>query len=157
MEEKTFLTKEGYEKLKKELQHLKQVERKKIAKMLEEARGHGDIRENAEYHAAKDHQSHIETRILKLEKLLQKAEVHDISTNKHGVASLGCKVIVKNLKTGDEAVYKLVGHGESDPEAGSISISSPIGRALLGRRIGETVHINVPAGRVELRISLIEH
>ncbi len=152
MEDRIILTKDGYKKLKKELEKLKTVERKKIAKMLEEARSHGDFRENAEYDVAKDKQAHIETRILQLEKLLKEAEIHDESNNEHGVVCVGSLVTIKNKKTGEECVYKLVGHGEADPSSGSISIASPVGKALLGKRVGETVNVETPSGKTQISI-----
>jgi len=156
MTEKIVLTREGYEKLAKELAHLKEVERKKVARMLQEARSHGDLSENAEYHAAKEHQAHVEMRIREIEHLLRLAEIHDSSSVPEGTATLGCRVTVRNLDAGVEASYVLVGQGEADPSNGRISITSPIGSALNGTRAGDIVEVSVPAGTVRLEVLLVE-
>lgn len=150
--DKVILTKQGYKKLVDELNHLKNAERQKIARMLEEARSHGDIRENAEYDSAKDYQAQIESRILQIESLLDVAEVHEDKVGQDGRVALGCKVSALNHKNKKKHTFTIVGYGESDPFNGYITIHSPIGSALLGKRAGEKVEVDVPSGKVVYEI-----
>ncbi len=141
-----FLTQDGFEKLKNELDTLKTVKRREIAKSLEKARAMGDLSENAEYDAAKDAQAHLEKRIAELESKLSRARIiehENIPTDK---VYIGAKVGLKDTDTEEEFQYCLVSASEADYASGKISIESPIGKALLGKKVGDTVEINVPAG-----------
>ena len=141
------LTQQGFETLKKELENLKKIERPQNIKAIEEARAHGDLSENAEYAAAKDRQGFIEGRINDLEYKLANVDV--ISTDKlpKDRAVFGSKVVLENIETGEDVVYQLVGPDESDIENGRISISSPLGKALIGRKPGDELSFQVPGGK----------
>jgi transcription elongation factor GreA len=141
------VTKEGFEALKKELENLKKVARPQNIKAIEEARAHGDLSENAEYAAAKDRQGFIEGRINELEFKL--ANIDIIATDKlpKDRAVFGSKVVLENIETGEDVRYQLVGPDESDIENGRISVSSPLGRAIIGRKPGDELSLNVPGGR----------
>ncbi|OCC15290.1 Transcription elongation factor GreA [Dissulfuribacter thermophilus] len=144
--ERIPFTKEGYEKLKKELETLERVERPKVVKAIEEARAHGDLSENAEYHAAKERQGQLEARIQYLHSQLSKAEVIDCSGQSCERVVFGVKVRLENLDTGEEVVYQIVGPDESDINEGKISVTSPLGRALIGKEEGDEVEVKTPAG-----------
>lgn len=141
------VTRQGFEALKKELENLKKVERPQNIKAIEEARAHGDLSENAEYAAAKDRQGFIEGRINDLEYKLASVDV--IATDKlpKDRAVFGSKVVLENVETGEDVVYQLVGPDESDIENGRISISSPLGKALIGRKPGDELSLQVPGGK----------
>jgi len=141
------VTQQGFEALKKELANLKKIERPQNIKAIEEARAHGDLSENAEYAAAKDRQWFIEGRIIDLEYKLASVDV--ISTDKlpKDRALFGSKVVLENVETGEDVVYQLVGPDESDIENGRISISSPLGKALIGRKPGDELSLQVPGGK----------
>jgi transcription elongation factor GreA len=141
------VTRQGFEALKKELENLKKIERPQNIKAIEEARAHGDLSENAEYAAAKDRQGFIEGRINDLEYKLATVDV--IATDKlpKDRAVFGSKVVLENVETGEDVVYQLVGPDESDIENGRISISSPLGKALIGRKPGDELSLQVPAGK----------
>ncbi|GIV59589.1 transcription elongation factor GreA [Rhodocaloribacter litoris] len=147
-----YLTPEGLQKLKDELQFLRTKERARIARAIAEARGQGDLSENAEYDAAKEAQGHLEARIAKLEETISNARVVDEQTIDTTRAYILSKVRVKNLKTGTEQTYTLTSAQEADLSQNKISVSSPIGKGLLGRTVGEVVEIKVPAGKVQLEI-----
>ncbi len=153
---KNYLSKEGYEKLDKELRDLKTRGRKEIAQEIAEARAKGDLSENAEYDAAKEAQGHLETKIAKLENTLATStiiEKDDIDTSK---AYLLSTVTIHNKKTDKEMKYTLVSKDEADFKQGKISVDSPIGQAILGTEIGDEVTVDVPAGKLELEILNIE-
>ncbi|NPA40435.1 MAG: transcription elongation factor GreA [Thermodesulfobacteria bacterium] len=154
--DKIPFTPEGLEKIKKELEHLIKVERRKVIKAIEEARAHGDLSENAEYEAAKEKQAHIEGRIQELSGVLAKAEVIPPLKTPPERVQFGVKVRLLNLDTDEEVVYKLVGPYEADPASGSISINSPIARALIGKEIGEEVKVRTPSGEKTFEILDIE-
>ncbi len=141
------ITRQGYEKLKKELQKLKTVERPSTIKAIEEARAHGDLSENAEYHAAKERQGFLEGRINNLEYKLGVADVIDPDTLSKDVVVFGCTVVLENIDTGDEVTYQLVGPDESDIKEGRISVGSPLGQAMIGKLVGDEMTINAPAGK----------
>ena len=144
--DKEPITSQGLGKLKKELEELKNIRRPKIVEAIAEARGHGDLKENAEYHAAKEEQAQNETRIMELEDLLSKAEVIDPSKLSGEDIKFGAKVILIDLDTDEEAKYQIVGDVESDFKEKKISISSPIAKALIGKSIGDEVEVNTPGG-----------
>jgi transcription elongation factor GreA len=141
------VTQQGFEALKKELENLKKNERPQNIKAIEEARAHGDLSENAEYAAAKDRQGFIEGRIIDLEFKLATLDV--IATDKlpKDRVVFGSKVVLENIETGEDVVYQLVGPDESDIENGRISISSPLGKAIIGRKPGDELTLQVPAGK----------
>lgn len=141
------ITVEGYKALKAELERLKTIDRPENIKAIETARAHGDLSENAEFDAAKDRQSFIEGRIGELGYKLASAKVIDPGTVSKDCVRFASKVLLENLDTGDEVEYMLVGQEESDIEKGRISISSPLGRALLGRKPGEEVSLQAPGGK----------
>lgn len=153
---KNYLSKEGYEKLDKELRDLKTRGRKEIAEEIAEARAKGDLSENAEYDAAKEAQGHLEKKIAELENTLATAQIiekDDIDTSK---AYLLSTVTILNKKTDKEMKYTLVSKDEADFKQGKISVDSPIGQAILGTEIGDNVTVDVPAGTLELEILNIE-
>ena len=145
--EKIPLTKEGYDALKIELERLKRVERPENILAIEEARAHGDLSENAEYAAAKDRQSFLEGRISELEYKVAAADIIDTKNLSKDKAVFGSRVVLENIETGEDVEYQLVGPDESNIEAGRISISSPLGRAIIGKKPGDELTIQVPGGR----------
>lgn len=150
------MTKECYEKLRGELEHLKKVERPKVIKDIAEARSHGDLSENAEYDAARNRQGLIEAKISELEGKLAKAVIVDpqnLSTDK---VAFGLKVTILDLNTDEEFTYQIVSEDESDVKGGKISYTSPIGKALIGKREGDVVKVQVPIGEKEFEIISIE-
>lgn len=146
------MTREGYQKLQEELERLLKVERPKNIKAIAEARSHGDLSENAEYHAAKERQSFIEGRIQELQAKLALAEIIDPSKISQSKVAFGAKVKVLDISADEEYFFTLVGTDEADVKNGKISISSPIGRALLGKEVGDTVVIKAPARTMEYEI-----
>ena len=141
------VTREGYEALKKELENLKRVERPQNIKAIEEARAHGDLSENAEFDAAKDRQGFIEGRIGELGFKLANADVIDPGKLPKDRAVFGTKVLLENIDTGEEVEYQLVGPDESDIAKGRISVSSPLGRAIVGKKPGDELILEVPGGK----------
>lgn len=144
--ERIPITKEGLEKVKDELKHLEGVERPQNIKAIEEARAHGDLSENAEYHAAKERQSFIAGRIIELKNVIGKAEVIKITSGPSDYVVFGKKVLLYNLETEEETEYQLLGPYESEPEKGRISVTSPLGQALIGKGEGDEVRIQTPGG-----------
>jgi transcription elongation factor GreA len=141
------VTKNGYESLKKELDNLKKVERRQVIKAIEEARAHGDLSENAEYAAAKDRQSFIEGRINELQYKLAHAEIIDPDKLTKSRAVFGSRVVLENIDTGEDFEYQLVGTDESNIERGRISVSSPLGKAIIGKKPGDELTLQTPGGR----------
>lgn len=146
------MTSYGYELLSQELKKLKEVERPNIVKEIDIARSYGDLKENAEYHAAKDKQLLIEARIAELGEMLAHAKVIDPSTLSHTRVSFGSTVKVLNLQNDQEIIYTIVGGIESDPAKGRISIGSPIAKSLLGKEEGDEVNIALPNGESNFEI-----
>jgi transcription elongation factor GreA len=151
------MTPQGYEKLKAELERLLRVERPRNIREIEEARAHGDLSENAEYHAAKERQSHIEGRIMELQDKLSRAEVIDPAKLGGSRVAFGARVKVYDLGADEEYVFYLVGPEEADARAGKISISSPVGKALLGKEVGDTVRVQAPARVIEYEVLEISY
>lgn len=147
-----YLTEEGLQKLKNELEFLRIKERARIAGEIAEARSHGDLSENAEYDAAKDAQGMLEKKIAELEGTIQRARLVDESVIDNSKAFILSTVRVKNLKSGQEIAYTLVSAQEADFTVNKISVKSPIGKSLLGRSVGDVVEVNVPAGKLSLEI-----
>ncbi|MBW1892603.1 MAG: transcription elongation factor GreA [Deltaproteobacteria bacterium] len=140
-------TRQGYEKMKKELEKLKTVDRPQNIKAIEEARAHGDLSENAEFEAAKERQAFIEAMINKLGYNLGNAEIINPDELPKDKAVFGTYVLLENIATGDEFKYQLVGPEESSVEEGRISVSSPLGKAILGKKVGDEIVLNAPGGR----------
>lgn len=147
-----YLTHEGYEKLRKELEYLQNVKRKELSKAIGEARAHGDISENAEYTYAKEAQGLNEKKIAELEDKLSRAKLIDESAMSKDEVLIGARVKLKDLDSGEELEYALVSEEEADYEANKISVTSPVGEALLGRKENETVKIKVPAGTLRYKV-----
>jgi len=156
MGEEVFLTREGMEKLKAELHHLKTVRRKEVADRIKEAREYGDIIENSEYDDAKNEQAFVEGRIKDLEQLLRNVKIieDDEGEEKGGNAEvkIGSTVELKDLESEDFFVYTVVGSAEADPSENKISNESPVGKAILGKKVGEKVTVEVPAGTIDYEI-----
>ena len=148
----SYYTEEGLTKLRNELNEMKTKGRTEIARQIAEARDKGDLSENAEYDAAKDAQGMHEMKIAKLEEILSNARVIDESTMDTSQVSVLSKVKIKNRKNGMEVTYTLVSEEEADLKTGKISVGSPIGKGLLGKKVGETTEIKVPAGMMEFEV-----
>ena len=140
------MTAEGYARLETELKRLKTVERPDVIKSLSAASEHGDLAENAEYHAARERQSFIEGRVRELEDKLSRAEVIDVSKLSGKDVKFGATVTLADEETDEKKTYQLVGADEADVNNGRLSITSPVARALIGRGIGDSVHVNTPNG-----------
>ena len=152
------ITKKGAEQLKAELKRLKNVERPKIIEAVAEAREHGDLKENAEYHAAREQQSFNEGRINELEGILGNAEVIDVaSLNVGDKVVFGATVVLEDEDSGDNVTYQIVGDAEANIDAGKISISSPIARALVGKSVDDEVHVQAPGGEKTFFIEDIQY
>jgi transcription elongation factor GreA len=145
--ERIPITREGYEALKSELDHLKMVERPKNIKAIEEARAHGDLSENAEFHAAKERQAFIESRLNELGYKLGNAEIIDPDSGPKDRAVFGCSVELENIDTGEIVNYLLVGPDESNIDNGRISVTSPLGRAIIGKQMGDEIVVRAPGGK----------
>jgi transcription elongation factor GreA len=145
--ERIPITKKGYDTLKKELAHLKTVERPENIKAIEEARAHGDLSENAEFEAAKDRQGFLEGRISELSFKLANADIIDPDTLPKDRAVFGCHVVLENIDAGEEVTYQLVGPDESDIDQGRISVSSPLGKVIIGKKPGDEIVVQAPAGK----------
>ncbi len=155
MAQRVPMTKGGLLRLKEELKRLKNVERPKIVKEIAEARSHGDLSENAEYHAAKEKQSHIEGRIAQVEHWIATAEVIDLSKHQGDRVVFGATVTLEEVESGDPVTYRIVGELEADLKQGRISVTSPIARALIGRSEGDTVKVRSPGGEKEYEIQAV--
>lgn len=149
------ITPSGLRKLKEELKHLQTVERVKISKEIEVARAHGDLRENAEYHAAKEKQSHIEGRILDLNGLIARAEVIDPAKLTGDKVVFGATVMLVDQETEKEVSYRIVGEPEADLKKRWISVTSPVARALVGKSVGDVVTVQSPGGAREYEVQEI--
>jgi transcription elongation factor GreA len=155
MSGKIPITAAGLRRLKEELRQLKAIERPKISKEIGVARGHGDLSENAEYHAAKDKQSHIEGRIIDLDDRISRAEVIDLSRLKGDKVVFGATVVLVDAESARELTYQIVGELEADLKRGQISVSSPMARALIGREAGDLVTVKSPGGARDYEIKEI--
>src|SRR3954463_15835890 len=144
--DKVPLTIKGFAALEEELKHRQQVERPRIIQAISEARAHGDLSENAEYHAAKESQSLNEGRILELENMIARADIIDVSKLSGNRVKFGATVKLVDEDTEEEKVYQIVGEPEADVRSGRVSVSSPIARALMGKTIGDTVEVSTPGG-----------
>ncbi|MCL1935012.1 MAG: transcription elongation factor GreA [Defluviitaleaceae bacterium] len=151
-EKKTLLTYEGVKNLESELQNLKVVRRKEVAEKIKEARGQGDLSENAEYDSAKEEQAEIEARIVSIEKMLRNAEIINEEEISSDSINLGSMVKILDVEFNEELEYKIVGPAEADPSRGFISNESPLGKALINRIVDETVEISAPDGNIQYKI-----
>lgn len=152
--ERMPITKQGYESLKQELEHLKAVERPKNIRAIEEARSHGDLSENAEFSAAKERQAFIVARLSELSYKLSNADIIDPDKITKDRAVFGCMVVLENTDTGENVEYQLVGSDESNIKAGRISVSSPLGKLIIGKKPGDEIMLQAPGG--QRRYELIE-
>src|SRR6202012_4476906 len=144
--DKIPMTAAGYSALEAELKHCQQVERPRIIQQITDARTHGDLSENAEYHAAKESQSLNEGRIAELEDKLSRAEIIDVSKLSGSTVKFGATVKLVDEDTDEEKTYQIVGESEADVKSGRVSITSPIARALISKKVGDTVEVNTPGG-----------
>ncbi len=152
MIEKVPITREGLEKLRQELQHILTVERPNNIKAIAEARSHGDLFENAEYHAAKERQAIFEAKINELEMAINSSEVIEINKENSDRVVFGVTVELRNMATDESVVYQLIGPYESDPDSGRISVASPLGKALIGKEEGDEIKLKTPGGVQEFEI-----
>ncbi|MFE4712257.1 MULTISPECIES: transcription elongation factor GreA [Paenibacillus] len=150
--EEVLLTKEGLAKLEDELRDLKTVKRKELAARLKLAISYGDLKENSEYHSAKEDQSFMETRIMILEKMLTKARIVDESSVDLSVVSVGATVTLNDIEYAEKIDYKIVGPAEADVLDNKLSYESPLGKELLGKKIGDVIHVNAPAGVIKYEL-----
>jgi transcription elongation factor GreA len=146
------MTPRGYEALKEELQRLKSVDRPANIKDIEEAIAHGDLSENAEYHAAKEKQAHIAGRIAMLDDKIARAQVIDASGQKPDKVRFGTTVVLSDVETDDRLTYTIVGEDEADAKQGRISVTSPVAQALMNKEVGDEVEVRVPKGVRELEV-----
>jgi transcription elongation factor GreA len=146
------MTQAGYDKLEQELRHLKSVERPQNVREIEAARAHGDISENAEFHAATERQSHLEGRLRLLEDKLARAQVIDTTGQVPDKVRFGVTVTLEDAESGEQVSYTILGEDESDVSQGRISVTSPVARALLGKEVGASVTVHVPKGTREFEI-----
>ena len=152
MSDRIPMTQSGYEKLRAEVENMNSVEMPKIAARVAAARSEGDLSENAEYHGARESQGMMQAKINMLADKLARAVIVERPKEANGEVVFGATVVVKDLKFGDEEIYVLVGAGEEDFDAGRINVASPLAQGLLGRKVGETVAIDVPAGTMRMEI-----
>ena len=156
--EKEPITPQGLEKLKKEIEELKNVRRPKIVEAITEARGHGDLKENAEYHAAKEEQSKIESRIIEINDLIARANVVDVTKiEKKNNVIFGSTVYLINIENNEKKFYKIVGKDEADIAKNYIYFRSPIGKALIGKKKNESVAVTTPSGEKNFEITKIKY
>ena len=153
--DKVPMTAEGHAAMMDEVKHLKSVERPRIIKAIEEARSHGDLSENAEYHAAKEQQGWTEARVAELEDKLSRAEIIDISKLSGDIVKFGAKVTLIDEETDEKTAYQIVGEFEADVKKGKISVSSPIARAIIGKKKGDSVEVNTPGGGKSYEIAKV--
>jgi len=153
---KVPMTEEGFQALDEEFKRLKADERPAVIQAIAEAREHGDLSENAEYHAAKERQGWIEGRLAELEDKIARAQVIDVSKLNGDTVMFGATVTVVDEDTDEEAVYKVVGEDESDVKAGKISLSSPIARSMMNKEIGDVIEVNAPGGLKSYEILKVE-
>jgi transcription elongation factor GreA len=149
------MTAEGFNRLEEELKHLRSVERPAVIRAIAEAREHGDLSENAEYHAARERQSFIEGRVAELEDKISRAEIIDVSRLSGKEVKFGATVTLLDEDTEEKASYQIVGQDESDIAAKRLSISSPLARALIGKHVGDTIEVTTPGGSKSYEITKV--
>lgn len=155
MERQVLLTQEGYSKLVEELNYLVNVRRREVAERIRIAKEFGDISENSEYDDAKNEQAFVEGRIAQINEMLSNACLIDSNNVNTDKVTVGCKVILVDLETGEECDYRLVGSAEADPDNHCISNESPVGKAILGKKVGQKVTVECPAGQVVFKVKEI--
>ncbi len=156
--DKEPITKEGLEKLQKELEILKNIERPKVVEAISEARSHGDLKENAEYHAAKEQQAKIEGRVLSINDTIARANVIDVTKlENNGKVIFGSTIIIEDLETKKKIKYKLVGRDEADISINFIYFQSPIGKALIGKSCKDIISVNTPSGERNFEILKVDY
>src|ERR1700743_3970028 len=151
------MTAEGFVRLEDELRHLKSVERPAVIRAIAEAREHGDISENAEYHAARERQSFIEGRVMELEDKIARAEVIDVSKLSGKVIKFGATVTLEDEETEEKTVYQIVGEDEANISKGLLSVTSPVARALISKTIGDNVEVSTPRGARSYEIVKVQY
>ena len=154
--EKVPMLAEGHRKLTEQVRHLKTIERPAVVEAIEAARAHGDLSENAEYHAAKEQQGWLEARVAELEDKLSRAEVIDVSKLTGDTVKFGAFVTIQDEETEGKVVYQIVGEFEADVKKGMISVTSPIARAIIGKETGDVVEVNTPGGVKAYEITKVE-
>lgn len=154
MGNEVLLTKDGYKKYEEELEYLKTVRRQEIAEQIKIARGFGDLSENADYDEAKNEQAQVEARIVLLENMLENAEIIEESNIKKDVAGAGSKIVLKDSNN-NKFEYTIVGSAEADPLKGKISNESPVGKACIGAKVGDTIQVDAPGGMIEYTLDSI--
>jgi transcription elongation factor GreA len=155
--DKIPMTLEGLQRLEAELKQLKTIERPAIIRAIAEARDHGDLSENAEYHAARERQSFLEGRVAELEDKIARAEVIDVSKLSGKIIKFGAKVTLADEDTGDENTYQIVGAEEADIDEGRLSVTSPLARALIGKQTGDSVEVTTPGGSKAYEITKVRY
>ena len=154
--DKIPMTADGHARMEAEIKHLKSVERPAIIQAIAEARAHGDLSENAEYHAAKERQSWIEGRVMELEDKISRAQVIDVAKLNGDSVKFGATIQLVDEDTDEESAYQIVGDYEADVKEGKISVSSPIARALIGKEVGDSVEVTTPGGSKQYEILKVE-
>ena len=147
----------GYERLQAEVKELKEVKRPGVVKAIEEALEHGDLKENAEYHAAKEMQKNIDNRLAELQEILGNSQIVDPSELEHAKVSFGSTVVMTNLDTDEQVTYTIVGGSESNPDIGLISFNSPLAKQLLGKEEGDEIKVRLPGGEKEFEIDEVKY
>ncbi|TVY10908.1 transcription elongation factor GreA [Paenibacillus cremeus] len=150
--EEVILTKEGLEKIEDELRELKTVKRKELAERLKVAISYGDLKENSEYHSAKDDQAFMETRILTLERMLKTAKVVDMKDMNLNEVSVGSVVLLNDIEFAEQIEYRIVGPAEADAADNKISYESPLGKELIGKKVGDKINVNAPMGIIQYEL-----
>lgn len=151
-DEEVVLTQEGFDKLQAELDDLKYVKRKELAERIKLAISYGDLKENSEYHSAKDDQAFMETRIIILEKMLNSARIADAAHTDTSTIHVGSNVVLKDIEFGDTLDYQVVGPAEADVANGKISYESPLGKALMGKAVGDKINVEAPMGMIHYEL-----
>ncbi len=157
MSEKVPMTASGLARLEEELKYLKSTARPEIIRAIAQAREHGDLSENAEYHAARERQSFIEGRVMELEDKIARSEVIDVSALSGSTVKFGATVTVADEDTDEELTYQLVGEAEADIKSGRLSITAPLSRALIGKEVGDSVEVSTPAGEKGYEIINVQY
>jgi transcription elongation factor GreA len=155
--QKVPMTAAGYQRLQEELKHLKQVERPAVIRAIAEAREHGDLSENAEYHAARERQSFIEGRVLEIEDRLSRADIIDVTKLSGESVKFGATVTLADEDTDEESTYQLVGQDEADVKEGRLSITAPLSRSLIGKSVGDVVEVTTPNGSKSFEIIQVQY
>lgn len=157
MNDPVYMTREGYDKLRAEIEHMENVQMPAIAEMIAQARGEGDLSENAEYHAQRENQGMTQAKINLLKDKLRRAQIIDPTKVNREVVAFGATVKVRDLDFDDEEEFTLVGAGDEDPDQGRIQVTSPLAQGLVGAKVGETVKIPVPKGTLKFEILEIRY